>query len=150
MSARSAASGRSCSTASSASFAELAAARTDLHRGRSPDADLGVHLAAIGKAGFSIAYVVARDTSRVELLIQRDDGRRLLLRLRENREAIEAAFGEPLVWQEKEGVRQCRVYRPVDGGYRSPEAEWPRIQHEMIDAMIRLEQTFRARVQALT
>lgn len=130
-------------------LAERAAPRIDLHRGRTPDADLGVLFGSIGKTGFTLNYVVAKDTSRVELLIQRDDGRQQLLRLQEGREAIEAAFGVPLTWQEKEGVRQCRVYHPVAGGYRSAEAEWPRIQDEMIDAMIRLDAALRQRVLAL-
>lgn len=132
-----------------AQLAERAAPRIDLHRGRTPDADLGVLFGSIGKSGFTLNYVVAKDTSRVELLIQRDDGRQQLLRLQEGREAIEAAFRAPLIWQEKEGVRQCRVYHPVSGGYRSAEAEWPRIQDEMIDAMIRLDGALRQRVLAL-
>jgi hypothetical protein len=132
-----------------AQLAERAALRTDLHRGRTLNTGLGVLFGPVGKAGFSINYVVARDSSRVELLIQRDDGRRQLLRLKDDREGVEAAFGGPLVWQEKEGVRQCRVYHPVSGGYRSPNAEWQRIQDELIDAMIRLDGALRARVQAL-
>ncbi|TDH61582.1 DUF4268 domain-containing protein [Dankookia rubra] len=132
-----------------AQLAERAAQRTELHRGRVPDAGLGVLFSPVGKAGFTINYVVARDSSRVELLVQRDDGRRQLLRLKEGREEIEVAFGGPLVWQEKEGVKQCRVYHPVAGGYRSPEPEWQRIQDEMIDAMIRLDHALRTRVQAL-
>jgi hypothetical protein len=130
-------------------LAERAAPRIDLHRGRTPDADLGVLFGSIGKAGFTLNYVVAKDTSRVELLVQRDDGRQQLLRLQEDRDAIEGTFGAPLTWQEKEGVRQCRVYHPVAGGYRSAEAEWPRIQDEMIGAMIRLDGALRQRVLAL-
>lgn len=130
-------------------IAERAAPRSDLHRGRTPDADLGVLFGSIGKTGFTLNYVVAKDTSRVELLIQRDDGRHQLLRLKEASDAIEAAFGGPLIWQEKEGVRQCRVFHSVPGGYRTAEAEWPRIQDEMIDAMIRLDGALRQRVLAL-
>ena len=129
-------------------LAERAAQRTDLHHGPAPDAHLGVLFGPAGKAGFSMNYVTARDASRVELLIQCDDGRRQLLRLKEDREGIEAAFGGPLVLQEKEGVRQCRVFHPVAGGYRSPEAEWQRTHDEMTDAMIRLDCALRARVQA--
>src|SRR4051812_16920705 len=51
----------------------------------------------VGKAGFTMNYVVARDSSRVELLVQRDDGPRQLLRLKEDREDIQASFGGPLV-----------------------------------------------------
>src|SRR5690349_23896480 len=58
-----------------AQLAERAALQTDLHRGRAPNAGLGVLFGPAGKAGFSMNYVVARDSSRVELLVQRDDGR---------------------------------------------------------------------------
>lgn len=130
-------------------LAERALAKTRIHEGRTPDVDLGVLFGAIGKAGISINYVIAKDTSRVELLLQRDDGRQLLLKLKEAETAIHAAFGAPLVWQEKEGVRQCRVFHQVEGGYRSPAAEWPAIQDRLIEAMIRLDAAFRQRVAAL-
>ena len=132
-----------------AALAERAAPRTDLHRGRTPDASLSVLYGAIGKTGFSINYVVAKASSRVELLIQRVNGRGLLLRLRGEQDAIEATFGGLLTWQEREGIQQCRVYLPVAGGYGSPEEEWPRIHDEMIDAMIRLDRALRGRVLAL-
>lgn len=130
-------------------LAERARQRTRLHEGRTPVFDLGVLSGAIGRGGFSINYVVGKDRSRVELLIQRDDGRQLLSKLRDDQEAIAAAFGAPLSWQEKEGVRQCRVFHQVEGGYGSPEADWPAIQDRLVDAMIRLDAALRPRVQAL-
>ncbi|MFG1301942.1 DUF4268 domain-containing protein [Xanthobacter sp. V3C-3] len=130
-------------------LAGRASARIDLHRNRKPDAPLGTFSASIGRNGFSLNYVVAADRSRVELFIQRPDGREQLNRLRQSSAAIEADFGAPLSWQEKDGVKQCRVCYSLAGGYASPEADWPRLQDEMIDAMIRLEGAVRQRVLAL-
>lgn len=130
-------------------LAERASVQTDLHRGRTPDNDLGVLYGAIGKTGFSINYVTARDRSRAELLIQREDGRGLLLRLRDDKEKLEGEFGKPLEWLEKEGVRQCRVFFPVEGGYGSPESDWPRVHEDLISAMMKLDTIFRPRVQVL-
>jgi hypothetical protein len=130
-------------------LAKRAGDRTQLHRGNAPNPVLGVLAGAIGRGGFGLTYAVRRDTSRAELLIQRDGGRDDLFRLKAKREAIELSFGGQLIWQEREGVRQCRVFFPVVGGYRSPETEWPRIQDELIDAMIRLDTALRSHVLAL-
>jgi hypothetical protein len=130
-------------------LAARAAARTDLHKGRVPDAALGVLPGAVGRAGFSLNYVAAKDRSRVEVLIQREDGREQLLRLKQSQTLIEDAFGGLLEWQEKEGVRQCRVFHPVEGGYRSPESEWPAIQDHLIKAMISLDAALRPRLGQL-
>jgi hypothetical protein len=132
-----------------AQLAERALARTPIHEGRTPDVNLGVLSGAIGKAGLSINYVIAKHSSRVELLLQSDDAGKLLLKLKEGQAAIESVFGGPLVWLEKEGVRQCRVFHQLDGGYRSPETEWPAIQDRLIDAMIRLDCAMRPRVAQL-
>lgn len=130
-------------------LATRAAARSDLHKGRTPDAGPGI-LAGAYRAGLSFNYVVAKDYSRAELLVQREDGRVQLLRLKQSQALIEEAFGGPLEWQEKEGVRQCRVFHPVEGGYRSPDAEWPAIQDHLIEAMIRLDAALRSRVAQLS
>ena len=126
-----------------------AAARTDLHKGRTPDAGLGVLYGSIGRTGFSLNHVVAKDRSRVELLIQREDGREQLLRLKQAQAIIEEIFGSALQWQEKEGVRQCRISYPVEGGYRSPETDWPDIQDQLINAVIKLDAAFRPQVAKL-
>jgi hypothetical protein len=130
-------------------LAERALTRTRIHDGRTPDVRLGVLSGAIGKAGLSINYVIGKDSSRVEVLFQRDDGRQLLMQLKQAQAAIEDAFGGPLDWEEKEGVRQCRIYHRIEGGWRSPGAEWPAIQDRLIEAMIRLDAAFRPRIAAL-
>jgi hypothetical protein len=123
--------------------------RSTLHAGRKPS-DMGGLVGAIGRAGFSINYFTRKRDTRVELLIQTENAKEQLRKLMQNREAIEAAFGGPLVWQEKEATRQCRVFHTVAGGYRSPEAEWPRIHDELIDAMVRLEAALKPQIGQLT
>lgn len=130
-------------------LAERAATKTQLHVGRVPDAPLGTLSGSIGRAPFSINYVVAKNRSRVELLIQGENGRALLLRLKEAQAAIESDFGSALEWQEKEGVRQCRACCSVEGGYGSPESTWPDIQDHLINAMIQLDRAMRQRVRTV-
>ncbi len=100
----------------------------------------------IGRAGITVNYVAGETTARVEVLIQRRDGKELLHRLMQQRTAIEADFGGPLDWREREEARQCRVAFDVAGGYRSPEEEWPHIQDRLIDAMARLDDALRQRL----
>ncbi|QCI80463.1 DUF4268 domain-containing protein [Hankyongella ginsenosidimutans] len=64
-------------------------------------------------------------------------------------EMIEAEFGAALDWCPMPEADACKVRYFIDGGYRSPEPQWPEIQDRMIDAMIRLDAVFRARVKAL-
>jgi CheY-like chemotaxis protein len=61
----------------------------------------------------------------------------------EAREAIEAAFGEPLLWQPLEGKRACRVSALIGAGGLRDADRWPRIQEAMVDAMIRFEAALR-------
>lgn len=131
-------------------LAERATARTDLHAGRVPQLGPGAILGRVGRAGIGLNYVIARDRSRVEILNQRDDAQEWLRQMQQYRADLEAAFGGELEWAEKEGIRQCRVLFTVEGGYLSPESEWPGIHDRLIDAMVRLERTFRPHLAALS
>lgn len=123
--------------------------RSQLHAGRTPS-DRGELQGAIGRAGFSINYITRQSDTRVELLIQTQDAKKQLHTLMKNKKAIETAFGGALTWEEKTTTQQCRVFYTVEGSFRSPEAEWPRIHDELIDAMIRLEAALRPQVAELT
>lgn len=125
-----------------------AQARPDLNSNRTPK-DSSYLPGRIGRAGITVNYVAGETTARVEFLFQRRDGKELLHRLMQERAAIEADFGGPLDWREREEARQCRVVFEVPGGYRSPEEDWPNIQDRLIDAMARLDAALRQRVLQL-
>jgi hypothetical protein len=110
-----------------------------LQPGRTPDYKRGILSGRIGRTGFSFKYVTLQNKTRVELLIQTEDAKEQLHKLKQNREAIEARFRGALDWPEKAAIRQCRVVHWVAGGYCSPRSEWPRIHDNLIDAMTRLE-----------
>ena len=129
-------------------LATRAAAKTDLHKGRVPRPRLG-KLYGVSRNGFSFNYVIGKELSRVELLINRDDGAAQIARLQAAAPAIEAAFGGALTWREEEGVRQRRVSHPLAGGYSNDESTWPALQDEMIDAMVRLEKAIRPHLPIL-
>jgi hypothetical protein len=132
---------------------KYARTRTDLHGGRSP----GIHNwigGSIGRHGFNLNYVVREHESQVELYIDQgsDSDERnleLLNKLRQHQNDIETAFGGELEWQELPESRACRIRKVVEGGYRSPEAEWPKIHERLVTAMISLDKALRPFVQRL-
>jgi hypothetical protein len=69
--------------------------------------------------------------------------------LQRHQAAIDASFGTGLEWLPAEGGRARRiVHYLTEFGY-GDEARWPSIQDQMIDAMIRLEKSFRPFVAVL-
>jgi len=102
-----------------------------------------------GIRGLNFNYTVTQDGCTAELHIDRgkeldQENGFIFDQLHENHEAVEKAFGPPLLWDKKEGKRACQIiYRCQLGGYRSSEEEWPKIQDDVIEAMIKLEHALR-------
>jgi hypothetical protein len=100
--------------------------------------------AAAGVSGLSFNYVVMQDECRVELYIDRgkdadEENKEIFDFLHGNRQAIEQAFGGALGWERLDARRACRIqYTRPEGGYRSPESQWPQIQDKTIRDMDRL------------
>ena len=110
---------------------KLAKTKTDLHANRSP----GIYNwigGSIGKAGLSLNYAVRQEDSQVELFIDLgaasdEQNLEIFKQLELHKSAIEAAFGEALEWQELPDRRACRIRKVIEGGYRSPPVNWPKI-----------------------
>ena len=96
-----------------------------------------------GVRGFGFNYVIVQDYALVELYIDRSnavENKQVFDRLHARKDEIERAFGGSLSWERLDTKRACRIKHVIDrGGYRSPEGEWPRIQLEMVESMIKLE-----------
>ena len=127
--------------------------KTDLHAGRSPGI-YGWIGGGIGRAGFHLNYVVRETDSQVELFIdQGADSDELNLKLfnalLQNRKQIESAFDQELDWQELPESRACRIRFVVQGGYRSPETDWPEIHQKLVASMIALDKAIRPFVHGL-
>jgi hypothetical protein len=54
-----------------------------------------------------------------------------------------------LIWQRLDTGQASRIKHTVEGGYDSPESEWPAIHDQMVNAMIRLENAFRPYLEQL-
>lgn len=120
--------------------------RTSIHANRSPGTDTWIS-GGVGRSGFSISYGLRQHDNSVYLWINND--KEAFDALEAQKESIEAEFGEALGWHEEEGQQGRSIHFNQDGGYRSDVESWPEIQDRMIDAMIRLDQALRRRVQAL-
>ena len=134
----------------------LACARTktDIHANRKATGD-GWVTGGIGRTGFSLTYSARQQDSQVELWIafgagQTAKNKAAFKALELQKAGIEADFGGPLDWQELPEGDGCRIRFLIDGGYKSPQEEWPKVFAALVDAMIRLDKAMRQRVAALT
>jgi hypothetical protein len=90
----------------------------------------------------------------VELYIDRgkdneETNKSIFNQLYEHKDVIEEKFGEPLDWQKLQGKRACRIKKQIAiGGYRD-EDKWYEIQDQMVDYMIKLEQSLRPYIKKL-
>jgi hypothetical protein len=133
----------------------LASTKTQLHAGRAPVEHHWIG-GSSGVRGIGLHYATKEDASQAELYIDfthvPDRAARNLEvfhRLEAQRPKIEAAFGGPLEWQELPGKVACRIRKRIQGGYQSPEPDWPRIHGELVDTMIRLHAAFQPVLQNL-
>ncbi|MCU1270852.1 MAG: hypothetical protein JWN74_2146 [Acidobacteriaceae bacterium] len=127
--------------------------KTALFAGRTGSKDQWIGV-SIGRTGFNLNVVLRRDDSRVECYIdmgEDSDERNLtaLKHLEHQKERIESAFGGQLDWQELQDSRACRICKEIQGGWGSPEGEWPELQDRLIDAAVRLEKALKIPIQAL-
>lgn len=130
-----------------------ASGRTKLHSTISPG-DGPYISTATGVRGLNWVYGVRKHETRIILWIDRGKGSEatnaaIFEQLHACREEIEAAYGRPLVWENKEKNRSCTVESVVtEGGWQDGDG-WDRAFEVSVSAMIRLEQTLRPHLDAL-
>jgi Domain of unknown function (DUF4268) len=132
-----------------------AATKTNLHATRTP----GIYNwigGTMGVRGIGLNYCVRQEDSQFEIYIdfghalnRQEKNLEVFGALHAQKEALEAAFGSELEWQDLPDKVACRIRKRVEGGFRSPESEWPRIHQEMVDGMVRLDRAFRPSLQQL-
>ena len=95
-----------------------------------------------GVRGATFNYVVTKQTSRVELYIDRGKGMgkenlRIFDRLYANKGQIDQTFGGSINWLRREGKQACMIRVEVPGGYGDPEESWAATHDRMTDTMNR-------------
>ena len=112
--------------------------------------------AGTGVQGLTLNYRVTENDCAVELYIDRGKGAdaengSIFHQLMEHKDQIETAFGGQLSWLPLEGKRACRIlWTDTNGGYRSPEEQWPALHDTLCGKMDKLERALRPHLQQLT
>lgn len=123
---------------------------TRLHSGVSPGLENWIGTGA-GTSGLAYNYVVKQHAAGLSCTSTVDEleNDQLYSRLLDEREGIEASFGEPLDWQPLPGRRACRInFDVAKVGYKDEE-QWPELHAKMTDAMVRLERSLKPVISAV-
>jgi hypothetical protein len=135
-------------------FLHLSSSVTPLHAHITPGTASWVGVSS-GIRGINFNYVVLKHKCGAEIYIDRGpdsakENESIYDQLLIHKNDIEKKCGLPLMWERLEGKRACRIkYQSSKGGYRSPEATWPKIQEEVINVMDRLEKAVRPYLKRL-
>lgn len=104
-----------------------------------------------GKSGVTFQYNIFTNSGAVELYIDNDQdtgkGNKVIFdALAKDKENIEKEFGEAIEWYRLDDKRASRIMKSFSyGGLAAPDA-WPKLQDQMIDAMVRLDKVLRSRL----
>ncbi len=135
-----------------AQLIERSKSRTQLLANRTTTADHWLS-AGIGRNGFSLGASFTQHDGKVECYIRLPAGeeksKAAFKALFAHKNEIEASFGGPLDWQELPGRQGCRICMGIQGGWKSPESQWPEMQEHVITALIRLEGALKKLIQEL-
>ncbi|CAN7492304.1 DUF4268 domain-containing protein [Aminobacter sp. LjRoot7] len=104
--------------------------------------------AGTGIRGIGLNFVVTGDACRAELYLDRGnktDNKRVFDLLFEKKEQFEADFGSKLGWERLDNRRACRIKAEMPGDIFD-KARWPTMIEAMVNAMVRLELTYRAQM----
>lgn len=136
-------------------FVQMATAHTPLFAQRAPTTDHWLS-GGLGRYGFALTASITEDRARVECFIRlgKDNAqanKAAFRALLAQKETIEQVFGGELVWDELPEKMGSRIHidRP-EGGWRSPEGEWPAIQQWLAQTSARLETALAGPIRALT
>ena len=107
----------------------------------------------MGKTGFWLSLSLTKEFACVECSIrpskELNKNKEAFQALLAQREEIERAFGAQLDWEELPDKKVSRISVSIDGGWLTPQDEWPRLQDKMIDAVVRLEKALREPIAEL-
>lgn len=130
----------------------IARSKNTRHANLKPS-DGGFIAAASGHRGMSFNYVIWQDMVAAELYIDRGESsvnKQIFDELLKHKLDVERRFGGPLSWERLDNKQACRVKISIEtGGYKSLEAQWPGIQSEVVDAMIKLEAALLPAIEAI-
>jgi hypothetical protein len=119
--------------------------KTKLFARKTPGIEAYLNISG-GRRGLYFSFDITYESARIELYIDNGDGtwnKSVFDSFLKNKSKIEEVFGEPLVWDRLENNRASAIRFLFDQYGLKDKDQWPEIQDQMIDAMIRLEKAFR-------
>lgn len=109
--------------------------------------------AALGKSGFWLSLSLTKEFACVECGIrpskEASKNKEAFQTLLAQKEEVERTFGAKLDWEELPDKKASRISVSIDGGWITPQEEWPLLQDQMIDAVVRLEKSLRGPISEL-
>lgn len=127
--------------------------KTDLHSNISPNIYSWIGTGA-GRAGLGFNYAITYKLGQVELYIDRgqdskEENKNIFDQLYARKEEIEKEFAGKLDWERLDNRRACRIKKSFDYAGLEDKEKWDKLQDDMIDAMIRLEESFKKPIREL-
>lgn len=105
-----------------------------------------------GRTGVVLGFLTRMYDSTVVVEIDCPDPEKTLeayLYLQQYALTISDEFGDRLEWNQKIGRDACYIRTVVDGGWKSPMEEWPRIHENMIEKAIKLDAAIRPYIASI-
>jgi hypothetical protein len=130
---------------------ELSKARTPIFSNRNPGIKSWISGSA-GRRGFGFNYVINMDSGWIELYIDtgdRDENKGYFDRPVAQKDRIEKAFGQALLWQRLDDRRASRIRFIVSNNGLQDTSDWAAIQNNMVNAMVRLIDALRPELKNL-
>jgi hypothetical protein len=130
---------------------DAAKSKTRLFDRISPGTDNWVGASA-GKSGMAYNFVIRMQDAQVELYIDRgktEENKRIFDALFSKKAEVEERFGTTLEWQRLDNRQSCRIRFLIEGLGLENREKWPKLQEQLIDAMIRFHKALQPLVQAV-
>ncbi|MCX7001435.1 MAG: DUF4268 domain-containing protein [Candidatus Sumerlaeota bacterium] len=127
--------------------------KTKLFSNISPSTSNWIGMGA-GKSGVSFSYMILMDWAGIELYIDYDHdtgkkNKEIFDELYKQKDLIEKEFGDALDWERLDDKRACRIQKKYSQGGLLNKEIWPKIQDELLEAMIRFHKAIKPRLEII-
>jgi hypothetical protein len=134
-----------------AQLLERAKTRIKLFERISPGTDNWIGASA-GKSGIAYNFVIRMEDANVELYIDRgkaEENKKIFDALLSKKSEVEERFGNALEWQRLDNRQACRIRYLIEGHGLTDQEYWPKLQEQLIEVMIRLNNALQPAVQIM-
>jgi predicted type IV restriction endonuclease len=108
--------------------------------------------AGAGKSGLAWTLIAMKKAARVEFFLcspSSETNKNRFEILASRKKEIDKSFGEPLIWDYKDGRKQQYIRSLCPFGGLEDEERWPAIQNDMVNRLVRFEKALRPHIKIL-